>query len=328
RAGGERALRRRIDPPVGNPKPGSWADLRQRLERLPYGHPSSPYHVDGERKPPPPRLKHLELAPPGREPSPAPSRYEFSDTGPADTRQSDYRTEKAATTDEAKPSAPPLAAQTSPGQVLPDRNGQREAARHPLSAGYAEAPEAPPLLSAASRPPVPGSEDRTSRQRPGAGPDEKGTRHRAEERPDLATGHRRTPAEMPRASAIQAHPPAERPRKLADAAASRPDPLTGTPRPTSGWRQQAATQAGDPTAQARSLGVGRGPGFNTSSTRPRLASDGSWSWGPARLTSEQVRLAQDGYERFRMAEGRDLFGDYGTSGLTAKLRQVEERLEN
>jgi hypothetical protein len=44
--------------------PGSLADLRQRLERLPYGHPSSPYHGDGERKPPPYRLKHLELAPP------------------------------------------------------------------------------------------------------------------------------------------------------------------------------------------------------------------------------------------------------------------------
>jgi hypothetical protein len=46
------------------PAPGSLADLRQRLERLPYGHPSSPYHVDGERKPSPYRLKHLELAPP------------------------------------------------------------------------------------------------------------------------------------------------------------------------------------------------------------------------------------------------------------------------
>ncbi|MHB1593413.1 MAG: hypothetical protein ACYCO9_07015 [Streptosporangiaceae bacterium] len=57
--------------PAGTPGPvtprparGSLADLRQRLERLPSGHPSSPYHVDGERKSPPPRLKHLELAPP------------------------------------------------------------------------------------------------------------------------------------------------------------------------------------------------------------------------------------------------------------------------
>ncbi|HEX7992395.1 MAG TPA: hypothetical protein VF506_00645, partial [Streptosporangiaceae bacterium] len=51
---------RQVDQP--GPEAGSWADLRQRLERLPYGHPSSPYHVDGEREPPPPRLVHLELA--------------------------------------------------------------------------------------------------------------------------------------------------------------------------------------------------------------------------------------------------------------------------
>src|SRR5216683_6876498 len=46
---------RQIDQPNRTPVPGSWADLSQRLERLPYGHPSSPYHVDGELKPPPPR---------------------------------------------------------------------------------------------------------------------------------------------------------------------------------------------------------------------------------------------------------------------------------
>jgi len=55
---------RPVAPPArGSLARGSLADLRQRLERLPYGHPSSPYHVDGEPKPPPPRLKHLELAP-------------------------------------------------------------------------------------------------------------------------------------------------------------------------------------------------------------------------------------------------------------------------
>ncbi|MHB1432395.1 MAG: hypothetical protein ACYCVZ_09815 [Streptosporangiaceae bacterium] len=51
-------------PVIARPPRGSLADLRQRLERLPLGHPSAPYHVDGERKSPPPRLKHLELAPP------------------------------------------------------------------------------------------------------------------------------------------------------------------------------------------------------------------------------------------------------------------------
>src|SRR5216683_1466387 len=70
---------RQIDQPNRTPVPGSWADLSQRLERLPYGHPSSPYHVDGERKPPPPRLIHLELAPPVRATTPRPSSPELPD---------------------------------------------------------------------------------------------------------------------------------------------------------------------------------------------------------------------------------------------------------
>jgi hypothetical protein len=59
-----------------------------------------------------------------------------------------------------------------------------------------------------------------------------------------------------------------------------------------------------------------------------MGADGSWAWGPARLAPDQVRVADDGYDRFRAAEGRDLFGSYVGSGLTTKLRQVEERLEH
>ncbi|HEX4062951.1 MAG TPA: hypothetical protein VHY58_18195 [Streptosporangiaceae bacterium] len=51
------------------PAPYSGQDLRQRLERLPRGHPSCPYNADGSRKPPPPNLRELEL-PPGDEPGP------------------------------------------------------------------------------------------------------------------------------------------------------------------------------------------------------------------------------------------------------------------
>ena len=43
------------------PERGSIEDLRQRLERLPPGHPSSPYNDDLTRKPPVARLKDLEL---------------------------------------------------------------------------------------------------------------------------------------------------------------------------------------------------------------------------------------------------------------------------
>ena len=43
------------------PERGSLADLRQRLERLPAGHPSSPYNDDLTRKLPVTSLKDLEL---------------------------------------------------------------------------------------------------------------------------------------------------------------------------------------------------------------------------------------------------------------------------
>jgi hypothetical protein len=48
------------------PRPWSREDLLQRLERLPRGHPSSPYHADGTRKPPLPDLRKLELPLPGK----------------------------------------------------------------------------------------------------------------------------------------------------------------------------------------------------------------------------------------------------------------------
>jgi len=41
--------------------PAQSADLQSRLERLPAGHPSSPYHGDGSRKPPPPDPADYEL---------------------------------------------------------------------------------------------------------------------------------------------------------------------------------------------------------------------------------------------------------------------------
>jgi predicted kinase len=54
--------------PGDRPAPYSYADLQERLERLPRGHPSSNYHADGSRKPPPLRLRDLELPLPGDNP--------------------------------------------------------------------------------------------------------------------------------------------------------------------------------------------------------------------------------------------------------------------
>ena len=47
--------------PQDRPARGSLAELRLRLERLPAGHPSSPYEDTGARKPAPQQLRQLEL---------------------------------------------------------------------------------------------------------------------------------------------------------------------------------------------------------------------------------------------------------------------------
>jgi hypothetical protein len=41
------------------------ADMTAQLEKLPPGHPSSPWNADGTRRPPPPSLRDLELPLPG-----------------------------------------------------------------------------------------------------------------------------------------------------------------------------------------------------------------------------------------------------------------------
>ncbi len=77
---------------------------------------------------------------------------------------------------------------------------------------------------------------------------------------------------------------------------------------------------------------GQGPGSGQGRVAPQMAADGSWAWGPASLTRDQLRVAEDAYDRFRAAEGRSLFGGYGGyggnsgNGLTPAMRRVEEQL--
>jgi hypothetical protein len=47
---------------------------------------------------------------------------------------------------------------------------------------------------------------------------------------------------------------------------------------------------------------------------------------PGRLTAEQERIADEVLERHRAADGRNVFGGYGESGLTPAMRRVEANL--
>lgn len=59
-------------------------------------------------------------------------------------------------------------------------------------------------------------------------------------------------------------------------------------------------------------------------TRP----DGSWEWNGRYLTPEESRIADAALGRCRIAEGRNVFGGYGHSGLTPAMRRIEAQLEH
>ncbi len=309
------------DQPASRPEPGTWADFRQRLERLPYGHPSSPYHVDGERKPPPPRLIHLELAPPARETSPRPSpierpeadrseivRHELADDGPeaiapelADVGQSEASPPDLAASnqeDQAESQAAPIAGR--PATSDPDE-GQHPV--RPVASGAAAEPDAPV----------------TPRPERGPEPD----RHEHPVRPVPAadqTRHEHAVRTVPAPESSQ-----DRPEPLLAAVANGSDrPAPAAPAKTASGHE--TTAGGGGSGSEHSLPAGRRPARGPGPAGPHLTADGSWTWGPASLTPDQVRVAEDAYDRFRAAEGRSLFGSYSSSGLTTMLRRIEDRL--
>jgi hypothetical protein len=86
------------------------AELRERMERLPPGHPSSPYNDDGSRKPPPPDLSVYELPIPG---------------------DPDYRPEPSRAAETDRPETAQIPEDVTPG-TNPDEDPERTADRPQL----------------------------------------------------------------------------------------------------------------------------------------------------------------------------------------------------
>jgi hypothetical protein len=86
------------------------AELRERMERLPPGHPSSPYNDDGSRKPPPPDLSVYELPIPG---------------------DPDYRPEPSGAAETDRPKTAQIPEDVTPG-TNPDEDPERTADRPQL----------------------------------------------------------------------------------------------------------------------------------------------------------------------------------------------------
>ena len=116
--------RRRESRDDGRPAAGSISDLRARLDRLPDGHPSSPYEDGGLARPLPHRLRQLELG------LPAPERDH------ADAPREPL----------AGLAMPPALGETRTG--ADDRHSNRDAAQ----TVDASAPESAPALNAAAEP--------------------------------------------------------------------------------------------------------------------------------------------------------------------------------
>ena len=280
------------------PERGSLADLRQRLERLPAGHPSSPYHDDLSRKPPVASLKDLELPLHGTE----------RDLNGA-AQHPEYGLAEGASRNGT--SGRSLAADTAGAADWTSATDVDDLAD---SLGEADSPGAP-------------ADDRGTPEDPST-PDEVRTPE------DLSTTHEvSTPDEL---SATNGLGPADG-LAATDSGGEEGDAGADDDRDSAPGRDgpadlgpDGATQPGwtepGPAVDTLSRGVPDAE-LNHVSEEPRTGPDGSWAWNGRHLTPEQRLIAENALTRCRVAEGRNVFGSYGQSGLTPAMRRVEAQLE-
>jgi hypothetical protein len=273
---------------------GSAEDLGRRLERLPHGHPSSPYHDDGTPKPPLVRLKNLELPLPGeeREPNGGGSRnLAFS---PAVIPRTGGR-----------PGAVEAEARHETDSELAAQDRQPVVVREPDLAPPDLTPE---RLEQADRPPPSDGEPADIELADPAPADmEPADSAPADSEPAGREPTDSEPADSEHAGRVPA------PWALTDweheTAASDPEPAT----------DHVTDLDDEPTTQDQPAIVEK-PAPGPVEQPPAKPAE--------RLTPEQVRIAVRAHGQCRLAEGRSVFGSYGDSGLTPAMRRIEEQLDH
>jgi hypothetical protein len=277
--------------PADRPARGSLTELRQRLQRLPPGHPSSPYHDDGSRKPPVVRLKDLELplsdeAGPGETEARAHGdgaeshgTYEADVqagnpyAGEAKLTETDWaglhQSETHATGNHRRETSLPEASlpQASLGETSEHETSEHETGEHETGEHETSQHET--------------SQHETSQHETGE--------HETSER---ETGERETREHETDSAEADPH------------GTDRPDAAENAPDPPEDAVRKVAT---DP---------------------PSTQADGSWEWKGQRLKSGESKIAEQMLGRCRAAEGRTVFGTYGDTGLTPAMRRVEAQLEH
>jgi hypothetical protein len=309
------------------PERGSIAELRRRMERLPPGHPSSPYNDDMTRKPPVARLKDLELPLHGSEQSSngaaARSAHDPAEDGRADARAAARSVHDPAEDGRADARA---AAASSNGASGQNRTASTLATAAAL--GATEQLLARDRLVTADEP----YETAEELENAAGEPDSDG--------PD-------GPAEEPHGTTDLLSTPTWADTDLG-AAADRADLASqdgAASWNTTGWDDAPSWDDAPDLDGASSNGAGYEwsepePGADTlthatieagqggEADEPLTGPDGSWEWNGRYLTPDESRMADEALGRCRIAEGRNVFGGYGHSGLTPAMRRIEAQLEH
>jgi hypothetical protein len=323
------------------PERGSLAELRQRLERLPAGHPSSPYNDDLTRKLPVASLKDLELPLHGTErdlngsakhfdhqldtaahpdpgadatgPEPA-SRNGAGDPNlvadsfsPADWSRAADVEDVAGSPAEAGDFGTPDGLDSAD---TPDGLGTPDAVGTPDGPGGADTPDGLGTVDSLGTPdglgPPPDDHPVTSGTR------STGNGLGATDRLGATDGWLSAPAWTSTVDVDVADDWASTPDRadLPDHnGATEPDWIE--PEPGTDTLSQPAIDAD----------------LDHPGDEPRTGPDGSWAWNGRYLTPEERLIAENAMSRCRVAEGRNVFGSYGQSGLTPAMRRVGAQLE-
>ena len=265
------------------------AGLRERMERLPPGHPSSPYNDDGSPKPPLPDLSAYELPIPG---------------------DPDYQPEPsaAAEADQAE------AAQT-PGYVRPDTNPDKDPER---TADRTELWEVPPDAEPSTDAEGAGHVQEI-REQPsqawawGLAPNEEDTRDAPH---DVSQEER---------EALHDAPADDRDERAASEirVTGEPDYQPDLP------RASEADDTGDASADDIDNYSSPATDDGSDRESPPADQEGLGDLDSKEREERRLsEITDQAVEKCRKAEGRDADGNYGEQGLTPAMHRIESELEH
>ncbi len=282
------------------------------MERLPPGHPSSPYNDDMTPKPPVARLKNLELPLHGTEQSSngaaASTGHEPARNGRAETSTLPPASMSAAASATSAPaaSATRLPAESATRAAAGSSNGAAGRNRVASSIGASDRLVTRNVLVSAAELYETQEPDAVSGGL--AGDETDGSA----EGPDEVAGWLSTP------TWADTHLGADD----APAGPASEDSSAGWSTPD--WDDTPGWDDAPDTLTHPAIDAGQGHATDEPLTGP----DGSWEWNGRYLTPEESRIADEALGRCRIAEGRNVFGGYGHSGLTPAMRRIEAQLEH